>query len=270
MSATKKAPRVETERAAAGLKEKPIRAFGAWEIEPHAIRLPLPDLTTKLPEMTAMETLYEGSITYLRFWNFWVRVGTPAEPATAYFFHDYESGAPDVRNLIAAVGAPTAWPRTENEVWARIATVWSWLGHNVRVDDAAYGALVTAAGRWPSLPELAAYYRDHGELVWSACFSKAHLFACLLGRVLPRWHTTIVSAHHTEGGAPPTASHVYVGVYLTGRWYYLDPTAVYHGPLPGFSGRRSVGLFTRVDYQHPFSARPVPLSPLNHVPHLPA
>ena len=111
--------------------------------------------------------------------------------------------------------------------------------------------------------------RDHGELVWSMCFSKAHLFACLLGRVLPRWHTTLVSAHHTENGAPPTASHVYVGVYLTGRWYYLDPTAVYAGPLPSFSGRQSVGLFTKVDYQHPFAARPVPLSPLDKVPHLP-
>jgi hypothetical protein len=130
--------------------------------------------------------------------------------------------------------------------------------------------MVTAAGRWPSIAELAGYYGTHGELVWSACFSKAHLFANLLGRVLPRWHTTIVSAHHTEGGAPPTASHVYVGVYLTGRWCYLDPTAVYSGALPSFSRRRSVGLFTKVDYEHPFSALPVPLSPLDGVPHLPA
>jgi hypothetical protein len=251
------------------LKEKPIRKYGPWQVEPELLRPELLKLPAGHPEMTAMETMHEGSITYLRFWNFWVRVGTPAEAATDYFFHDYETGAAEVFDLIAAVGAPTAWPPSEEEVWARISTVWDWLGANVRVDGAAYGAL-SAADRWPSIAELAHYYHDHGELVWAACFSKAHLFANLLGRVLPRWHTTIVSAHHTEGGAPPTASHVYVGVYLTGRWYYLDPTAVYSSPLPDFANRHSVGLFATVDYQHPFSARPVPLSPLNHVPYLPA
>lgn len=252
------------------MKEKPIQDYGPWEPDPEAVKLPAAAPRAAHPEMTGMETMYEGVVTYVRRWNFWVRVGTPAEPASDSIFHDYESGAPEVRNLIAAVGAPTAWPRTEEEVWGRIATVWDWLGANVRVDNAAYGDLVSAAGRWPSIAELARYFDEHGELVWSACFSKAHLFALLLGRVLPRWHTTIASAHHTEGGAPPTASHVYVGVYLTGRWYYLDPTAVYAGPLPAFADRRSVGLFTKVDYPHPFSARPVPLSSLEQVPHLPA
>lgn len=95
-----------------------------------------------------METAHEGSVTYLRFWSFWVRAGTPAEPATDRHFQGYESTAPEVSDLIAAVGAPTAWPRS------------------------------------------------------------------------------IASAHHTENGAPTTASHVSVGVYLTGRWCHLDPTAV--------------------------------------------
>jgi hypothetical protein len=172
-------------------------------------------------------------------------------------------------NLLAAVGAATSWPHTEQEVWERIATVWSWLGANVQVDNDAYAGL-TVADRWPSIDEFAQYYADHHNLVWAACFSKAHLFATLLGRVLPRWHVLIASAHHTEGGAPPTASHVYVGVYLTERWYYLDPTDVYSDPLPGFPKRKSVGSFKKVDYQHPFQARPVPLSPLNKVPYLPA
>lgn len=251
------------------MKEKPLRAYGPWEVCPEEIKAPSLLTLAKHAEMTSMETMYEGAVTYLRLWNFWVRVGTPAEPAMDSIFHDFESGAPEVWDLLGAVGVPTAWPRTEDEVWDRVAEVWSWLGANVRVDNAAYSALVDAVGRWPSITELAHYFRDHGELVWSACFSKAHLFAALLGRVLPRWHTTIVSAHHTESGAPPTASHVYVGVYLTGRWYYLDPTAVYAGPLPGFADRRSVGLFSKVDYPHPFSARPVPLSPLRAVPYLP-
>jgi hypothetical protein len=227
--------------------------YGPWEIHPHVVAPALPKEPVAHPEMRCMETMYEGAVTYLKFWNFWVRAGTPATESADVFFHNYENGSGPVLDLIGAVGAATRWPRTEEEVWERISTVWSWLAANVRVDGAAYAAL-TAADR----------------LVWAACFSKAHLFALLLGRVLPRWHVLIASAHHTEGGAPPTASHVYVGVYLTDRWYYLDPTAVYSGPLPDFPKRRSVGAFKKVDYQHPFQAIPVPLSPLNKVPHLPA
>ena len=52
---------------------------------------------------------------------------------------------PEVVDLIAAIGAPTAWPRSENEVWARTSTVWNWLGANVRTDNAAYSVLVAAA-----------------------------------------------------------------------------------------------------------------------------
>ena len=44
----------------------------------------------------------------------------------------------------------------------------------------------------------------------------------------------------------------------------------FDAPLPSFAERRSVGVFTTVDYEHPFSAIPVPLSDLRYVPHLPA
>jgi len=242
--------------------------YGPWEIHPQVPKLFLPKELLSSPEMKAMTTMHEGVITYFKFWNFWVRIGTPAIVPTDDFFHNYESSSNQVKALISAVGAPTHWPHTEKEVWNRIETVWSWLGANVRIDNAAYAGL-TSADRWPSIDEFAHYYADHHGLVWSACFSKAHLFAILLGRVLPRWHVLIATAHHTESGAPPTASHVYVGVYLTDRWYYLDPTDVYSGPLPLFKDRRSVGPFKTVDYQHPFQAIPVPLSPLNRVPHLP-
>ncbi len=249
------------------IRENNEVGYGAWEINPESVQHPTKVTRALHPEMTVMKTMHEGKISYLRFWNFWVRVGTPAHEPTETFFHNYESGSKQVRNLLTAIGVPTAWPRTEKEIWKRIATVWSWLGANVRVDGATYSA-ITAADRWPSINELAVYFADHDELVWSACFSKAHLFAVLLGRILPRWHIFIASAHHTEGGAPPTASHVYVGIYLTGRWFYLDPTAVYSYAFPSFSKRRSIGIFKTVDYQHPFSARPVPLSPLDKVPYL--
>jgi len=242
--------------------------YGPWETQPHVISPALLEELAEHPEMKSMATMYEGSITYLKFWNFWVRVGTPALEPSDVFFHNYESGSRQVWDLIAAVGAPTRWPQTEEEVWGRISTVWSWLGANLRVDNAAYASL-TAADRWPSIDEFADYYGDHHRLIWAACFSKAHLFALLLGRVLPRWHVLIATAHHTEGGAPSTASHVYVGVYLTDSWYYLDPSLVGSGTLPAFSRRKSVGGFTKVDYQHPFQVIPVRLSPLDKTPYLP-
>ncbi len=243
--------------------------YGPWEIHPDRVRLTVPKEPVAHPEMTSLQTMYEGAVTYLKFWNFWVRAGTPATEPADDFFHDYESGSGQVLDLISAVGAATRWPRTEEEVWDRISTVWSWLGANVRVDIEAYGGLIVD-DRWPSIDEFAAYYAAHHELVWATCFSKAHLFATLLGRVLPRWHVLIATACHTEGDAPPLASHVYVGVYLTDRWYYLDPAFVYSGPLPDFAHRSSVGGFETVDYQHPFGAIPAPLSPLDKVPYLPA
>ncbi|MCB9569575.1 MAG: transglutaminase domain-containing protein [Myxococcales bacterium] len=266
-----------------GMKEAPIHTYHVWtetmlparELAPRPMPtptpmpLPAPTPGATHPEMIGMVTKHEGAITYLRHWNFWVRVGTPAQTDKPdYYFHNYEDNSPAVQALVAALGVPTAWPRTQEEIWGRIAAVWNWLGAHVRVDGDAYSG-ITSADRWPSIGEFAAYYAAHGELVWSACFTKAHLFATLLGRVLPRWHVTIASGHHTENGAPPTASHVFVGVYLSDRWYHLDPTAVYGGRLPSYAERRSVGLFASVDYEHPFSAIPVPLSDLRYVPHLP-
>jgi hypothetical protein len=249
---------------------KIAKEYGEWETHPHIIKFPVSEITAIDPELTKMETMYEGSVGYLRFWNFWVRVGTPAKPP-GLFFHNFESGTAQVWDLINAIGAPTAWPNTQNEIWKRIATVWTWLSSNVEVDDVAYASLIAkAGGNWPSIDDYAQYYAAHKKLVWSACFSKAHLFATLLGRVLPRWHTLIAEAHHTEGGAPQTASHVYVGVYLADRWYYLDPTETYGGPLPDFQNRKSVGAFKKVDYEHPYEAIPVPLSPFDMVPYLPS
>lgn len=240
--------------------------YGLWEIDPGIIKSQLPKKAEGFAEMKSMDTMYEGTVTYLRYWNFWVRAGTPVTAPIPYYFTNYESSASDVQNMISAIGTSTAWPHTQEEVWSRISTVWNWLGNNARIDNAAYNSLNSGTERWPSIEEFAQYYAVHHEVVWWACFSKAHLFAILLGRVLPRWHTIIATGHHTEGDAPPTASHVYVGVYLTDRWYYLDPAAVYSESLDSFENRKSVGIFTSVDYEHPFSAIPVPLSPLDTVP----
>jgi hypothetical protein len=101
-----------------------------------------------------------------------------------------------------------------------------------------------------------------------ACFSKAHLFATLLGRVVyPRYRFSIAESHLTEGGAPPTASHVYVGE----RWFYLDLTAVHSTTFPAYKDRKSIGVssFRTVDCEHPYIFIPVPLSGFNPVVYLP-
>ena len=126
-------------------------------------------------------------------------------------------------------------------------------------------------GTWPSILDYARYFAAHGKLAWAACFSKAHLFATLLGRMAyPRFRFGIAQAHHTENGAPPTATHVFVAVYVGGRWFYLDPTAVPFQAFPDFANRKSIGTFASVDYEHPYSFLPVPLAQFKNVPHLAA
>jgi hypothetical protein len=229
-----------------------------------------------LPHQTwqRMGTLHEGSVLYHKQWNFWVRAGVKADTIhLGDFFPYYESENAQTHTLLEDAGFTwsTAW--TEEEIWSRIGRVWAWMRDRVSVDDAAYATILPASGTWPSILDLAAYYVAHGgRLVWSACFSKAHLFATLLGRVVyPRYRFGIALTHHTEGGAPATASHVYVAAYVADRWFYLDPTASPFEDFPVFANRKSIGVssFTTVDYQHPFDFIPVPLADFDLVPYLP-
>ena len=232
---------------------------------------PLPKSTN--PTWQRMDTFHEGQILYHKQWNFWVRAGVWADMRASLFFRDYETATANSDELLRDCGFPWATAWTEEEIWARIGNVWQWLRDRVDDDGAAYGTISSDPSQWPSIIDYANYYMSHGRrLVWAACFSKAHLFATLLGRVVyPRYRFGIASTHHTESGAPPTASHVYVGVYVADRWFHLDPTAAPLTPFPAFAGRRSIGVdsFTSVDYEHPFDFIPVPLSGFTQVPHLP-
>jgi hypothetical protein len=220
---------------------------------------------------TTMSTKHEGDVLYYKLWNFWVRAGAQAVIHDDVFFRNYETANADTDALLSSIGFPWKKAETEEAVWQRVGMVWNWLKAHVVDDEAGYSSISSVPEAWPSILDYAKYYAVHGKLVWAACFSKAHLFATLLGRMAyPRFRFGVAEAHHTEGGAPPTATHVYVGVYIAGRWYYLDPTAVPLQAFPDFAHRKSVGLFGTVDYEHPYSFLPVPLSGFNHVPYLPA
>lgn len=244
--------------------------YEKWAIHPDVVDL---GKVTTLPSTIWQRktTQHEGDVLYFKLWNFWVRAGVDADLRSHLFFRDYEKTNANADALMAAVGFPWKKAETEEEVWQRIGLVWKWLQNNVQVNNSAYAGISSVADSWPSILDYATYFANHGKLVWAACFSKAHLFATLLGRmVYPRYRFAIAEAHHTEGGAPPTATHVYVAVYVAERWFYLDPTAI-HKTFPDFNHKKSIGVdsFGTVDYQHPYKIIPVPLSGFEHVPWLP-
>ncbi|MEJ2437634.1 MAG: transglutaminase domain-containing protein [Sulfurovaceae bacterium] len=253
--------------------DKTLKRYHKKEIEIYpdlaVFEIDKKNLKKELPIRRRVATLHEGKILYLKYFNFWVRAGIRADERAEHFFPDFENPNARIFNLIADIGVTTAPSNGEVHIWEKIRTVWIWLRNNVSQNNTEYGTISTTDG-WPSIDEYAAYYETHGHLVWSACFSKAHLFASILGRVgIPRWRIMLITAHHTENGCPPTASHVFVAVYVNERWYYLDPTWVYSvAELPAFASIGSVGLFNTVDYMHPFKGIPIPGSDFEHIPML--
>jgi hypothetical protein len=241
-----------------------------WQIYPHIAE------TRKFKSLgnviwKRMTTKHEGDVLYYKFWNFWIRAGVDADMRADLFFRDYEAGGSDIDDLLKAVGFTWTTTETEEEVWGRIGKVWTWFRNNVKYNPADYATVSSVAGEWPSIFDYAKYYASHKNLVCGTCFSTAHIFATLLGRIIyPRYRFAIAEAHHTENGAPPTATHVYVAAYVSERWFYLDPTAIFTA-FPDYARRQSMGVsgFTTVDYEHPYEIIPLPLSYFDGVPYLP-
>jgi hypothetical protein len=249
--------------------------YGEWAIHPEVVEdiemLKLKGLKIATPIWNTMATKHEGNVLYFKYWNFWVRTGVKADLRSNLFFRDYEKANAETDKLLKDIGFPWKKAESEEEVWKRIDVVWNWLKNNVNEDATEYVTISSDPNNWPSILDYAKYYVNHGKLVWAACFSKAHLFATLLGRmVYPRFRFAIAQAHHTENGAPATASHVYVAVYVNNRWFYLDPTAIYMA-FPDFAHQASIDVssFKTVDYEHPYDIIPVPLSGFEWVPFLP-
>jgi hypothetical protein len=243
-----------------------------WEVHPEIVKIKIiPKTGTAI--WRRMVTKHEGSIVYLKYWNFWVRAGVRADQRSV-FFRDYERSDANADTLLGDVSGSRRRTRaqTEEEIWSRIGMVWNWLRENVISDLDEYESISSVIGEWPSILDYGRYYVNHGNLVWYGCFSKAHLFAILLGRIVAsRFRFGIASARHTHAGAPPTATHVYVAAYVSDRWFYFDPGAVYSKQFPDFNQRQSIGVdsLETVDYEHPYTLKPLPLSGFNRVPYLP-
>ena len=218
-----------------------------------------------------MDTKHEGKIIYEKYWNFWVRAGEEGDSRSDIFFRDYKKSDNNTNKLFSDIGVSSSYPKSETEIWDRIAKLWSWLATHVQYNATEYGKVSSQPNSWPSILDYAKYYNTYGKLVWVACFSKAHLFASLLGHIIPiRRRMLLAEAHHTEADAPPTATHVYVAVYVSDRWFYLDPTTLLSTPFPSFKSRRSIGVenFLSVDYEHPYKTIILPGSGFKYVPYL--
>ena len=246
--------------------------YGHWSIHPEIIDIsewvPVADATYR-----KMDTKHEGKILYERYWNSWIRAGVKGDSRSDLFFRDYEKANKYTDKLFTDIGIPYGYPKSENEIWDRIANLWNWLATHVQLDAVAYGTISSQYNSWPSILDYAKYYAAKGGLVWAACFSKAHLFASLLGRIIPiRRRILLAEAHHTEAGASPTATHVYIAIYVSDRWFYLDPAALPFSPFPIFGSRQSLGVasFPSVDYEHPYNTIMLPASDFEYVPYLPA
>ena len=165
--------------------------YGEWAVRPEIVEMvKVPKVATAI--WKKMATKHEGDVLYYKLWNFWVKVGVKADLRSDIFFRDYERANADTDALLRDVGFPWRKAETEEEVWERIGMVWNWLRDNVQVNNDEYSTISSVDGEWPSIMDYARYYVSHGNLVWAACFSKAHLFATLLGRmVYPRFRFAI-------------------------------------------------------------------------------
>jgi YVTN family beta-propeller protein len=210
-------------------------------------------------------TKHEGKVWYFKHRGFWAREEGEVKAPNERFFLTYKHNNSTITRLLREAGYRGRRSRNDKELWEQIGRVWNFLRENVR---AANEEELRPPDRWPSLSEYAYFYKKYGELAWHACFSKAHLFACILGRMEHPNRVVIASAHHTEGGAPPTATHVFVAVYVANEWFYIDPTAVFFQEFPPFAQRRSLGVASMesVDYVHPYKILILPDSTHSRVP----
>ena len=164
--------------------------LGALGAEARAQRPPPPKqraLKRALPRTLAarkqLATKHEGMVWYVKHHDYWVREKGEVIPPDDYFFLTYEHSHPTNTRLLRDAGYTGQRPKTEKELWEQIGLVWNFLRENVR---AANEGELSPPDRWPSFSEYAYFYKRHGQLAWHACFSKAHLFASLLGRMVDR------------------------------------------------------------------------------------
>lgn len=218
-----------------------------------------------------IQTMHKGKVLY-RYHNYnWYRVDGIVQRGSRdwnIFFPDYFNNSRAVQRLLRDAGFNGQLARSSEEVWERVRSVWAFLDRCIGSGSPVRSA---TAGNWPSIVEYADRYARTKKLTWAACFSKAHLFATLLGRMIADpSRIAIASCTHLTDDGKPTATHVYLTILLGGRWLYLDPAMATSVKLPPYSQRRSIKMPTPkdLDYEHPYKILTLPKSRLSGVPFL--
>jgi hypothetical protein len=209
-------------------------------------------------------TLYHGDVDYKPTpAGWWMRCDGEVNDQSQVFFPDIDTHTPSVSKLLAAIGSPTNSTWDDNEIWNRVVSVWSWLQDNQLTAGDNYAAAmsyITSLGGWPSLAEIAYMYETYGGIWWGTCMSRAQLLATLLYAVgIPPDKFAIAEAYWK----PSYSQHMYVIIYLSNHWFYVDPTYISEDLSAG--SMSSVGSGS-ADYAHPLKIKLLPGSSLFGVP----
>jgi len=208
------------------------------------------------PRTLTVATLYEGDVPYvLHPSGCYVRTGAGAEKwmaADLRFSEEFLGPFTETREVSAlrrAIARATGDDPTPEEVWEAARGIINWLNAHDTGDAEASRELMRDG--WPVVEAIAAHYARHGELPVGTCFSRAHtVFQLFRVCNLPNEDFGIATACY-EAQAGGGATHVYLGLRVNGRWYYIDPTRT----VPPYETRESVGrrmgLAGGCDYVHP-------------------
>ena len=232
---------------------------------------------TQSVRFAPVQTMFEGKIDYAACWNFYVRrIGSHAYGRLRTDGGNFFENVPPTRtedmrylaeivfgknNLLLRVNRPP----NEEEEYLRLLIVWAWLKQQPLVWDlnkfGAYNARHGKQDEWGGASFYADMHRREGTFLMGACNAVSVLFATLLlAAGMEPWRLGIFSTRYEHPDVDGTPSHIYNGIYLFGRWRYLDVQAV-HGPLfpardeanERQGGRKlNIGIIDTCDYAHPF------------------
>ena len=237
--------------------------------------IPLPPLVQINPVTQLLrleQTMYEGNIWYYpvlksypapqdatmqAFW--WGRLGGFVTSDDNYFFPNLWANNADIDFLLANIGVATNATLSSANMWFQTCKIWQWMSSHAVNEGEVYSTGIA----FPSIADMAWFYRRNGYIRQGACTTTAQLMATLMARAgIPVNRIALGHAHYG-----PAASHVYVILLMDEGWYYLDPFSCHAiHQLPSYSSRFSVGNNQNCDYSHPFGIDILPGSDLNSAP----
>jgi hypothetical protein len=211
-----------------------------------------------------VETLYRGKVHYT-FDGAWCMRSDGTVSSGP--FTNIDAQSPEIDALMTSIGAGTTPPSTPRATWSKCCRLWNWCRANMRYapGDPTYEAAQTylMASGWPAIQRIAETFDQYGFVPWGTCMSRAQLFTTLLYRT---------GVSKDELGICESvwkfrySQHMYTGVFVGGRWIYLDPTYIHLG-IPAYEEMTSVPASGGVaDYCHPGSLKVVAGAALGGVP----